>query len=84
MQSPAYRFAHAGCGTSSLSFSLAPVTSTARHTPIGNFDLMSGVVGQGVRFGCGVSVSGDGLLDLIAIRLRHRGIGQQQSERNAK
>jgi hypothetical protein len=71
-------------GGSDFGFSLAAVTSTTRHAPIGNFNLMSGVVSQGMRFGCGISISGDGVLDLIAIRLSHRGIGQQQSECNGK
>jgi hypothetical protein len=61
------------------------VTSTstaARQTLVSNCNLMSRVVSQGVRFGCGISVSRNGLLDLIAISLRHRGIGQYESKSN--
>jgi hypothetical protein len=84
------KFMHAKSGppTAPISpsgFSLGPVTSASTtHAPVGDFNLVSGVVSQGVRFGCGISVSGDGLLDLITVRLGHRGIGQQQSECTGK
>jgi hypothetical protein len=68
---------------SCFAFALAPVTS-ASHTFVGNFNLMSGVVSQGMRFGCGISISGNGLFDLFTIRLSHRGIGQQQSKCNGE
>jgi hypothetical protein len=57
-------------------------TSAARQTLISHCNLMSRVVSQGVRFGGGISIGGDGLLDLLTILLSHRGIGQHESKSN--
>jgi hypothetical protein len=65
-----------------LGFALGPVTTSSGHAPIGNLNLSFGVVSHGMGLGCGISISGDGLFDLITIRLSHRGIGQRQSNRN--
>jgi hypothetical protein len=63
-------------------FSLRRMTSSpassSSHTPVGDLDLVFGVGGHGVPFGRGIAVRGDGLSDLFAIGLRHRGTGQQQ------
>jgi hypothetical protein len=52
-------------------------TVASAHTLVSNCNLSCAVVSHGVLFGRGISISGDGLSNLIAIRLSRRGIGKE-------
>ena len=59
-----------------------PEPALYAHTLVSNCNLSCAVVSHGVLFGRGISISGDGLSNLITIRPSHSEIGQQERKCN--